>query len=139
MESKRQNREATVEDGVSGVITVVMEGRMDSGHFLEDGMARTYWLISRLRRMKERRVKDDSVFPHLSNCMNYTSGSQTFSVHNTLSISVNFSQYPLSQKKLTVVFIYYLSPRNLINTCVTFLLLYDCIFMLKQIYIYVET
>lgn len=100
MESKRQNREATVEDGVSGVITVVMEGRMDSGQFLEDGMARTYWLISRLRRMKERRVKDDSVFPHLSNCMNYTSGSQTFSVHNTLNISVNFSQCPLSQKKL---------------------------------------
>ena len=30
-----------------------------------------------------------------------------------------------------MVFIYYLSPRNLINTCVTFLLSYECIFMLK--------
>ena len=101
-----------------------MEGRMHSGHFLEDGMEWTYWLISRLRRMKERRI-------NLSNCMNYTRGSQTFSVHNTLNISVNFSQCPLSEKKPTMIFIYYLSPRNLINTCVTFLLSYECIFMLK--------
>ena len=68
---------------------------------------------------------------NLSNCMNYTRGSQTFSVHNTLNISVNFSQCPLSKKKHTMIFIYYLSPRNLINTCVTFLLSYECIFMLK--------
>ena len=115
---------------------MVMEGRMDSGHFLEDSMKRTYWLISRLRRMKERIIKDDSTFPHLSNCMNYTRGSQTFSVHSTLNISVNFSQCFLSQKKPTMIFIYYLSPSNLINTCVTFLLSYECISMLKLKYIY---
>ena len=115
---------------------MVMEGRMDSGHFLEDIMKRTYWLISRLRRMKERIIKDDSTFPHLSNRMNYTRGSHIFSVHSTLNISLNFSQCFVSQKKPAMVFIYYLSPSNLINTCVTFLLSYECIFMLKLKYIF---
>lgn len=91
---------------------------MDSGHFWKIVPRGLNWLF-RFGRIKERRIKDDSKFLCLSNCVNYTRGSQIFSVHGTLSAWI-FHSVPQGQRK-SVHFTHWTHSSNLINICVTLL------------------
>lgn len=91
---------------------------MDSGHFWKIVPRGLNWLF-RIGTMKERRIKDDSKFLCLSNCANYTRGSQIFSVRGTLSVWI-FHSVPQGQRK-SVHFTYWTHSSNLINICVTLL------------------